>query len=210
MLALAALITGALFGLFPVATQAQKTEWNDARTLVLVQRAVDRRSRQFASGLTDYTAAARGYLTFLGQFGEGFPEPPRVVKVDQLAVQLFWKAPMLSKQRLIGQRDTLLLPAEIGYYRDRFGIVQNNFPNLIRMGDGRDVRDVPHPLSERGLATYDFAIRDSLILEYPDRVLSVYVVHVRPRDDSQPAVIGAVYLDRDSGAVARMARPLVG
>ena len=92
MLALAALITGALFGLFPVATQAQKTEWNDARTLVLVQRAVDRRSRQFASGLTDYTAAARGYLTFLGQFGEGFPEPPRVVKVDQLAVQLLWKA----------------------------------------------------------------------------------------------------------------------
>ena len=205
MPAFASLITTMLLGLFPLATQAQKTEWNDARTLAIVQRAVDRRSRQFANGLTDYTATARGYLTFLGQFGEGFPEPPRVVKVDQLAVQLFWKAPMLSKQRLIGQRDTLLLPAEIGYYRDRFGIVQNNFPDLIRMGDGRDVRDVPHPLSERGLATYDFAIRDSLILEYPDRVLRVYVVHVRPRDESRPAVIGAVYLDRDSGAVARMA-----
>ena len=192
MLALAALITGALFGLFPVATQAQKTEWNDARTLVLVQRAVDRRSRQLASGLTDYTAAARGYLTFLGQFGEGFPEPPRVVKVDQLAVQLFWKAPMLSKQRLIGQRDTLLLPAEISYYRDRFGIVQNNFPDLIRMGDGRDVRDVPHPLSERGLATYDYAIRDSLIHEYPDRVIRFYVVNVRLCDKSQPDEIVSV------------------
>ncbi len=172
----------------------------------VVRRAVDRRSRQFAdSGLTDYTAEARGYLTFLGQFGQGFPEPPRVVKVDQLAVQLFWKAPMLSKQRLIGQRDTLVLPAQIGYYRDRFGIVQNNFPDLIRMGDGRDVRDVPHPLSPRGVATYEYAINDSLILRFPERVLNVYVVQVRPQDQSQPGVIGAVYLDRDTGAVARMA-----
>ncbi len=190
----------------PLVAQAQETGWNDARTMSVVRRAVDRRSRRFAdSGLTDYTAEARGYLTFLGQFGQGFPEPPRVVKVDQLAVQLFWKAPMLSKQRLIGQRDTLVLPAQIGYYRDRFGIVQNNFPDLIRMGDGRDVRDVPHPLSPRGVATYEYAINDSLILRSPERVLNVYVVQVRPQDQSQPGVIGAVYLDRDTGAVARMA-----
>ena len=190
----------------PHVTQAQQTAWNDARTMDVVRHAVERRSHQFAdSGLTDYTAEARGYLTFLGQFGKGFPDPPRVVKVDQLVVQVYWKAPMLSKQRLIGQRDTIVLPAQIGYYRDRFGIVQNNFPDLIRMGDGRDVRDVPHPLSRRGVSNYEYRINDSLILRSPERVLNVYVVQVRPQDQSQAGVIGAVYLDRDTGAVARMA-----
>jgi hypothetical protein len=189
----------------PVA-QAQSTAWNDARTLSLVERAVARRSRQFTdSALRDYTAEARGYLTFLAQVGKGFPEPPRIVKVDQLAVELLWKAPTLSKQRLIGQRDTLLLPADVSYYRDRFGVVQNNFPDLIRMGDGRDVRDVPHPLSRRGLAAYDFAIRDSLTLRTPQQTLRLYEVYVRPREENQPGVIGAVYLDRETGAVARMA-----
>ena len=181
-------------------------EWNDARTRRLVERAVARRSLQHAEGgLADYAAEARGYLTFLAQVGEGFPEPPRVVKVDQLAVEVLWKAPTLSKQRLIGHRDTLLLPGNISYYRDRFGVVQNNFPDLIRMGDGRDVRDVPHPLSERGLAAYDFAISDSLIVRSPQQTLRLFEVQVRPRDETQAGVIGAVYLDRDTGAVARMA-----
>ena len=86
-------------------------EWHDLRTRQLVERAVALRSSQFAgNALRDYTARAQGYLTFLAQVGEGFPEPPRVVKVDQLAVEVLWKPPMLSKQRLIGQRDTLLLP----------------------------------------------------------------------------------------------------
>ncbi len=200
------IVAGVLLAGLTLPVVAQEAAWNDSRTLAVVERAVARRSRQFAdSGLTDYTAEARGYLTFLAQVGEGFPEPPRVVKVDQLAVEVLWKAPMLSKQRLIGQRDTLLLPAEIGYYRDRFGIVQNNFPDLIRMGDGRDVRDIPHPLSQLGMATYDYAIRDSIIVESPDHVLNLRIVHVRPRDESRPGVIGAVFLDRDTGAVARMA-----
>jgi hypothetical protein len=172
----------------------------------VVERAVERRSRRFAdSGLTDYRAEAHGYLTFLAQFGKGFPEPPKIVRIDQLAVEVLWRAPTLSKQRLIGRRDTLLLPAEISYYRDRFGVVQNNFPDLIRMGDGRDVRDVPHPLSNPGLRTYDYAIRDSLVLESPTRTLNVYEIHVRPRADSLAAVVGTVYLDRETGAVARMA-----
>lgn len=190
----------------PAQARQRGGEWNDARTRQLVERAVARRSLQQAhGGLADYAAVARGYLTFLAQVGEGFPEPPRVVKVDQLAVEVLWKAPTLSKQRLIGRRDTLLLPGNISYYRDRFGVVQNNFPDLIRMGDGRDVRDVPHPLSERGLAAYDFAISDSLTVRSPQQTLRLLEVQVRPRDETQAGVIGAVYLDRDTGAVARMA-----
>ena len=153
----------------------QDSRWNDQRSLEVVRRAITHRASQFAEGsLGDYTARANGYLTFLAQLGLGFPEAPRVVKVDQLAVEISWKAPAFSKQQLIGQRDTLLLPANISYYRDRFGIIQNNFPDLIRMGDGRDVRDVPHPLSSRGLELYDFAVHDSMALRTPELELNVY------------------------------------
>jgi hypothetical protein len=206
MIAATWIATCGLVGLPARPAHAQERAWNDAHTLDVVGRAVERRSRRFVdSGLTDYRAEAHGYLTFLAQFGKGFPEPPKIVRIDQLAVEVLWRAPTLSKQRLIGQRDTLLLPAEISYYRDRFGVVQNNFPDLIRMGDGRDVRDVPHPLSRPGLQTYDYAIRDSLLLQSPTHTLNVYEIHVRPRVDSLAAVVGTVYLDRETGAVARMA-----
>ena len=62
-----------------------------------------------------------------------------------------------------------------------------------------------HPLSHEGLATYDFAIRDSLTVQTPQQSLRLYEVYVRPREENQPGVIGAVYLDRETGAVARMA-----
>ncbi len=180
--------------------------WNDARARALVEHATERRALQLAdTALSDYRATARGFLTFLAQFGEGFTEPPQVVKADELAVEVYWLAPSLSKQRLVGQRDTTLLPTDIGYYRDRYGIVQNNFPNVIRMGDGNDVRDVPHPLSAAGLEVYDFAIRDSLGIRLPDRLVRVYEVQFRPRDQRLPRSVGAVYIDPEGGEVVRMA-----
>ncbi len=180
--------------------------WNDARARALVELATERRARQLAdTALSDYRAMARGFLTFLAQFGEGFTEPPQVVKADELAVEVYWLSPNRSKQRLVGQRDTTLLPTDIGYYRDRYGIVQNNFPNVIRMGDGNDVRDVPHPLSSTGLEVYDFAIRDSLGIRLPDRSVRVYEVQFRPRDQRLPRAIGAVYIDPGGGEVVRMA-----
>jgi hypothetical protein len=181
-------------------------QWNDERAIALVRQATDRRARQLAdSGLVDYQATAHGYLTFLAQLGEGFREPPQVVKADELALQVYWRAPNLSKQRIVGRRDTTLLPTDIAYHRDHLGIVQNNFPAIIRLGDGDEVRDVPHPLSASGIEQYDFALSDSLRITMPGRVLDVYEVKVRPRDDRQARVIGAVYLDRAEGQVVRMA-----
>ena len=180
--------------------------WNDGRTRALVERATARRAQQLAdTGLVDYRATARGYLTFLAQLGEGFTEPPRIVKADQLALEVYWRAPDLSKQRIVGRRDTLLLPTDINYHRDHLGIVQNNFPSVIRLGDGDEVLDVPHPLSADGLAAYDFAIVDSLRIRLPDRQVEVYQVRVRPKDDARPRAVGALYVDRDEGQVVRMA-----
>lgn len=188
----------------PPASSAQA--WNDTRTQVLVERATERRAQQLAdTTLRDYTSQAHGYLTFLAQIGEGFTEPPRIVKADELALEILWRAPNLSRQRIIGRRDTLLLPTDINYHRDHLGIVQNNFPAIIRLGDGDEVGDVPHPLSEAGLGTYDFAIRDSLSIRLPDRTIDVYEVRVRPRNDREPRIIGAVYIDKGSGEVVRMA-----
>ena len=184
---------------------AQQT-WNDPRTRALVERATERRAHQLAdTGLVDYKATAHGYVTFLAQFGEGFPEPPKIVKADELGLEVYWRAPDLSKQRIMGRRDTLLLPTDINYHRDHLGIVQNNFRNIIRIGEGDEVQDVPHPLSPTGLEAYDFAIRDSLQIRIGPRVLDVYEVLVRPKNDHQPRAVGAVYIDRETGEVVRMA-----
>ena len=183
-----------------------QTVWNDSTTRALVELATRLRAAQLAdTGLTDYRAEAHGYLTFLAQVGQGFTEPPRIVKADELALEVYWHAPNLSKQRIIGRRDTLLLPTDIAYHRDHLGIVQNNFPNIIRLGEGDEVRDVPHPLSPEGLLLYDFAIADSLRIELPGRRVNVYEVRVRPKDDRQARVVGAVYIDRAEGQVVRMA-----
>ena len=194
----------ALPALIPATMMAQT--WNDPRTLALVTRATERRAQQLAdTGLVDYRASARGYLTFLAQLGEGFPEPPKIVKADELALEVYWRAPDLSKQRIIGRRDTLLLPTDISYHRDHLGIVQNNFPSIIRLGEGDEVSDVPHPLSARGMSEYDFAITDSLRIRMSDRSVEAYRVSVRPRNDREARVIGAVFIDRETGEVLRMA-----
>src|SRR5688572_7770488 len=189
-----------------LAQRASAQQWNDPRTRALVERATERRARQLAdTALVDYKASAHGYLTFLAQFGEGFTEPPKIVKADELGLEVYWRSPDLSKQRIMGRRDTLLLPTDINYHRDHLGIVQNNFPSIIRLGDGDEVHDVPHPLSADGLEQYDYAIRDSLQIRLGPRTLDVYEVRVRPKNDREPRAVGAVYIDRESSEVVRMA-----
>jgi hypothetical protein len=195
-----------LAAIIPASTLGAQQIWNDPRTRDLVVRATERRASQIAdTALADYKATAHGYVTFLAQFGEGFPEPPKIVKADELGLEVYWRAPDLSKQRIMGRRDTLLLPTDINYHRDHLGIVQNNFRNIIRIGEGDEVQDVPHPLSPAGLEAYDFAISDSLQIRLEPRVLDVYEVKVRPKDDRQPRAVGAVYIDRETGEVVRMA-----
>jgi hypothetical protein len=197
------LTTGLLLLVAPAIVTAQ--DWNAPSTRALVERATARREAQLAdTGLRNYKAEARGYLTFLAQMGEGFREPPKIVRTDQIASDVYWRAPDVSRQFIKGRRDTLLLPTDINYHRDHLGIVQNNFPNIIRLGDGDEVEDVPHPLSRAGLAVYDYAIRDSLEIRLGPRVLELYEVRVRPKDDRAPRAIGSVYIDRESADVVRM------
>ena len=132
--------TGLVILLAPVAIAAQG--WNSPRADSLAAHATSVRAAQLAdSGLKSYKAEAMGYLTFLAQLGKGFPTPPKIVRADQIASDIYWKAPSFSKQLIKGRRDTLVMPTDINYHRDHLGIVQNNFPSIIRIGDGDEVED---------------------------------------------------------------------
>src|SRR2546428_222618 len=194
---------GVLLG-WPAALPAQA--WNDQAALALARRAIARRSRAAAdTALRDYKAQAHGFLFFLGQFGEGLTEPPRLVKADQLELEVYWKAPGLSKQRIVGWRDRAELPTDIAYHRDHLGIIQNNFGAAMRLGEGDEVRDVPHPLAPGGPALYDYALGDTTTLALPRRVVRVVAVRVRPKDFGQPRIVGTLYLDAGTADLVRMA-----
>ena len=171
----------------------------------LVARATARRGLQLAdSTLLSYRADAHGFLAFLGQLGEGVLIPPRVVQSEELALTISWWQPGQSAQQLVGRRDTTLLPADVGYYRDRYGVILDNLPDRIRLGDGQDVRDVPHPLAASARSLYEYQSGDQLTIRIPGREIVVDEVRFRPRDASQPAAIGSVYLDHASAAVVRI------
>jgi hypothetical protein len=197
-----ALLAGCLT-VVPTPTLAQHP-WNDEATQAIVARAVQQRARVRADSLLQsYRAVAHGYVLFLGQLGEGLDDPPRLIKSDELVLEVYWKAPGLSKQRIIGWRDRVDLPTDIQYHRDHLGIVQNNFGDRIGLGHNDEVRGVPHPLAPDGPSRYDFALVDSLEIRLPNRLVRVYEVLTRPRDPAEPGVAGSLYLDAATAELVR-------
>ncbi len=187
-------------------TRAPAQEWNSDSALALARRAIERRAQTAVdTALRDYKAKAHGFLFFLGQFGEGLTEPPRLVKADQLELEVYWKAPQLSKQRIIGWRDRAELPTDINYHRDHLGIVQNNFGIAIRLGEGDEVRDVPHPLAPGGTDGYDFALGDTTAIVLSQRAVRVVALRVRPKNFGTAAIVGTLFVDVESAELVRMA-----
>jgi hypothetical protein len=178
--------------------------WNAPAAIALVRRATDLRlAAQADSSLASYRTRAHGFLFFLAQVGEGLSEPPRLVKADELRVEVYWQAPDRSKQVILGWRDGAFLPTDINYHRDHLGIVTNNFGNVIRIGEGDEVRDVPHPLSPAGLDAYDYALGDSLAIRTAAGETVVREVQVRPRSFARPLVVGTLYLDAATAQLVR-------
>jgi hypothetical protein len=186
--------------------------WNDSAAVALVRRAAERRrSVQADSGLASYRTRAHGFVFFLGQVGAGVAEgaaagvaePPRLIKADELDVEVYWRAPDRSKQVILGWRDGTFLPTDIHYHRDHLGIVVNNFGDVIRIGEGDEVRDAVHPLSPAGLDLYEFARGDSLAVTTATGRLVVHEVRVRPRDFGRPLVVGTLFLDVATAELVR-------
>src|SRR5437016_4003734 len=195
----------ALAGLgLPARLHAQA--WGSDSAVALARRAALRRSGAAAdTTLRDYKAQAHGFLFFLGAFGEGLADPPRLVKADQLELEVYWRAPASSKQRVVGWRDQAQLPTDINYHRDHLGIIQNNFGAAIRLGEGDEVRDVPHPLSAVGLDLYEFALGDTTIIALPEREVRVVALRVRPKSFDVARIVGILYVDAASADLVRMA-----
>ena len=135
----------------PLAAQG----WDTPEALALVGRAVERRAAVEAdSTLLSYRTRAHGFVFFLAQVGAGLAEPPRLIKADELDVEVYWQAPDHSKQVVLGWRDGTFLPTDIEYHRDHLGIVTNDFGDVIRIGESDEVRDAVHPLARAGPLLY--------------------------------------------------------
>ena len=184
----------------PLAAQA----WDAPDALALVSRAVDERTAVAAdSALRSYRTRAHGFVFFLAQVGGGLAAPPRLVKADELDVEVYWQAPNHSKQVVLGWRDGAFLPTDIEYHRDHLGIVTNNFGDVIRIGDGDEVRDAIHPLAPSGPAAYQYALGDSLTIRTGGGEVTVREVQVRPRSFDRPLVVGTLYIDQATAALVR-------
>src|SRR5436190_20098535 len=99
---LAVLALGVLLRPAPVAAQA----WNSDAALALARHAVLRRGGAVAdSSLHDYKAQAHGFLFFLGAFGQGLADPPRLVNADHAEAEVYGSAPSRRKERVLERRD---------------------------------------------------------------------------------------------------------
>src|SRR5690606_24824030 len=148
--------------LAPLPAHAQAGEgWDSPRVLELLEAA--RLRRQLPRGdsaLRNYQARANGYVSFCLDRQDS--DDRTLVKVDQVALDVFWAAPNRAKQRIVGLRDDKRLPARIHYHLDHLTVVQNEFGDSIRLGDGDEVQDVPHPAAPGSDTVYQFRLADSL------------------------------------------------
>jgi hypothetical protein len=190
----------------PVAAAAQsEADWNSARALELIGRARARRQLpQADTSLHNYRARAEGFVYFYLDRAESAERT--LVKTDQVALEMFWAQPDQTKQRIVGLRDQSRLPNRMYYHLDHLTVVQNGFGDLIRIGDGDEVRDVPHPAGRDSESVYDFRIADSLELRLPGTAapIKVYELNVRPRRADRSGLVGSVFVDRGTADIVRM------
>jgi hypothetical protein len=194
-----------LLGLTAVAPPAISAQaWQGGRDLPLVVAAVEARAaRDRADGLANWRATATGLVRFASVIEHGQGPIERVIRADELRVEVYGEAPNRSKQEIVAWRDTSFLPNTVVYHRDHLGIVANDFGATIRLGDGDEVRDVPHPLSLAGLAHYEFALGDTITVRRADGTLRVVTLAVRPVDRAAAGTVGTLYLDAERAALVR-------
>ena len=168
------------------ATRSDAQQWDSPEVLRLVQRAVDRRlETRGDTALQNYRAEISGFVFFSTQIGEGLSEPPRLIKADQFAAEVYWRTPGVSKQVVTAWRDRRYLPTDISYHRDHLTMVVGNLADRITVGEGDEVRGVLHPFAPGGTTAYQYALGDSLSIGMAGRTPAVDVPQPpahRPRD----------------------------
>ncbi|MFW6079904.1 MAG: hypothetical protein ACODAE_09795 [Gemmatimonadota bacterium] len=185
--------------------RSSDAQWNDARALELIERVIEHRTAPGGiSTLESFTARADGHVYFY--LDRTDTDERTLVKADQVALELLWRAPDHTKQRIVGQREVDRLPNRMYYHIDHLTVVLNEFGDEIRMGEGDEVRAVPHPAARGGRTLYDYRLVDSLTLRFPEgrEPLHLLRLDVRPKRFERPGVIGSIFIDRASAEIVRM------
>jgi hypothetical protein len=180
-------------------------QWRAGRDIPLIERAIEARLRRDADTvLAGWQASARGMVRFTAEIDHGNGPIERVIRADELQLEVYGEAPNRSKQVIAAWRDTVFQPTAIVYHRDHLGIIANDFGSVIRLGEGEEVRDVPHPLSPAGRDWYEFSEGDTLVAAAPTGGVRVVAVRVRPRDPERAGIVGMMLLDADRAALVRL------
>jgi len=190
-------------------TTDTRGDWNDARVRELMARAhASRRGIIDDEELRSYRALTQGHIYFFVDPEEG---ERSLIRVDQVAVDLLWKAPDIVRQQVVGERSEVRLPVrDFRYYLDRLTLVQYGFGDEIQVGSGMDVAGVPHPLAVATLEgedrIYDYRIVDAVELTLAGRAdpIRLLEVEVRPVDPQEPRALGTLLLDEGDGSLVRM------
>ncbi|MDX2208576.1 MAG: hypothetical protein SFU57_13145 [Gemmatimonadales bacterium] len=191
-----------VLGLLPATITAQS--WRSGEELPLVVAAVEARAaRDQDRALAGWRAIATGLVRFASVVEHVNGPIERVIRADELRVEVYGEAPNWSKQQILAWRDTNFLPNRIFYHRDHLGIVANDFGSTIRLGNGDEVRDVPHPLSPAGLGHYQFALGDTVSVARRDGTIRVVAIAVRPTNHVDAAAVGTLYLDLARAVLVR-------
>ncbi len=185
--------------------QTADNAWNSERALELIALARSlRHDMSVDPEFRSYSAEARGYVYYF--LDRADTHERTLVKTDQIALDVYWRAPRDTRQRIVGLRDEKKLPTNIKYHLDHLTVVQDDFGDRIHLGDGDEVEAVIHPVAPASDSVYDFRLADSLTLTFagPTAELRVYELQVRPKDLDAPGIIGSVFLERETGAIVRM------
>ncbi len=170
-----------------------------------MERARALRLEGSVQGSGGFRASAEGHVYFFVERDDGGAPIP--VRVDQVAVDLYASPPNRSRQIIRALRRRELLPVkDFEYYLDRLILVQGGFEDWIAVGQGRDVRRVPHPLGRYGAETYRFRIAGRVSLRWPELEdpIVVRTVEVLPIRDDLPGVVGSMDLEEGNGGLVRM------
>jgi hypothetical protein len=172
--------------------------------LVRAARSV-RQASASDSTLQSYQARAQGFVYFFLDRDDEVEHT--LIKADQLELEVYWRAPDETRQRIIGMRDEEVLPTDINYHLDHLTVVQDDFGDLIRVGDGDEVAAVIHPVAPGAQGLYDYRLGPRSSIDYPGlpEPVRVQQVQVRPKDPEGPGFVGTLYIDTRGGAIVRMA-----
>src|SRR5690349_20938582 len=92
-------------------------QWKSGREIALIDRAIQARMRRDADTvLTGWQASAQGMVRFSAEIDHGNGPIERVIRADELRLEVYGEAPNRSKQVITAWRDTLFQPTGIVYH----------------------------------------------------------------------------------------------